>query len=78
MAEHPKWGFLASCPTNVGTGMRASVHVKIPLVSSLPCFKELCRDMDMDIRGKKYQQLKIMYCPIGVNAGQIKSTVICV
>lgn len=51
VAEHPKWGFLASCPTNVGTGMRASVHVRIPLVSNLPCFDDLCKDMQMDIRG---------------------------
>lgn len=51
IAEHKKWGFLASCPTNVGTGLRASVHVKIPLVSADPNFKELCKDMNIDIRG---------------------------
>lgn len=51
IAEHKKWGFLASCPTNVGTGLRASVHIKIPLVSALPSFKDLCRDMNIDIRG---------------------------
>lgn len=26
-AEDPKLGYLTSCPTNVGTAMRASVHV---------------------------------------------------
>lgn len=51
VAEHPKWGFLASCPTNVGTGLRASVHIRIPLTSALPSFKDLCRDMNIDIRG---------------------------
>ena len=25
-----KYGFLHSCPTNLGTGMRASVHVDLP------------------------------------------------
>lgn len=51
VATHKKWGFLASCPTNVGTGLRASVHIKIPLTSSLPFFKDLCDDMAIDIRG---------------------------
>jgi protein-arginine kinase len=27
MASH---GYLATCPTNLGTGMRASVHVNLP------------------------------------------------
>ena len=26
----PKYGFIHSCPTNLGTGMRASVHVDLP------------------------------------------------
>merc|ERR1711970_1657834 len=26
----PKYGYLHSCPTNLGTGMRASVHVDLP------------------------------------------------
>merc|ERR1711902_300852 len=26
----PKYGYLLSCPTNLGTGMRASVHVDLP------------------------------------------------
>ena len=25
-----KYGYLHSCPTNLGTGMRASVHVDLP------------------------------------------------
>merc|ERR1711894_544177 len=27
---HAKYGYLHSCPTNLGTGMRASVHVDLP------------------------------------------------
>merc|ERR1711881_157420 len=27
---HPKYGYIHSCPTNLGTGMRASVHVDLP------------------------------------------------
>jgi len=44
-------GYMASCPTNLGTGMRASVHIKIPLTSQMDGFSELCRDMRIDIRG---------------------------
>lgn len=29
-AKDDKLGYLTSCPTNIGTGMRASVHVTIP------------------------------------------------
>lgn len=51
IAYHKKWGAVASCPTNVGTGLRASVHLKLPKVSALPCFEAFCRDMRVDIRG---------------------------
>ncbi len=30
LAYHPEFGFLTSCPTNVGTGLRASVLVHLP------------------------------------------------
>ena len=26
----PKYGYIHSCPTNLGTGMRASVHIDLP------------------------------------------------
>ena len=29
-ATSEKIGFVASCPTNIGTGMRASVHIPLP------------------------------------------------
>ena len=29
-AYSPTYGVVTSCPTNLGTGMRASVHIKIP------------------------------------------------
>merc|ERR1719181_1274678 len=29
-AKDDTYGYVTSCPTNLGTGMRASVHVKIP------------------------------------------------
>ena len=30
LAKHARWGFLTSCPTNVGTGMRASLLLHLP------------------------------------------------
>ena len=29
-AYHDEWGYLTACPTNVGTGMRASVLIHLP------------------------------------------------
>ena len=29
-ATSQKYGYVTSCPSNLGTGMRASVHLKIP------------------------------------------------
>ena len=29
-AKDDTYGYVTSCPTNLGTGMRASVHIKIP------------------------------------------------
>ena len=33
IARHPKLGYLTSCPTNLGTGMRASVMMFLPALS---------------------------------------------
>jgi creatine kinase/arginine kinase len=45
-------GFIASCPTNLGTAMRASVHVKLPnLAKDMPKFEEICKKYYLQIRG---------------------------
>ena len=33
-ATSGKYGYVTSCPSNLGTGMRASVHVKVPNLTS--------------------------------------------
>merc|ERR1719198_2694444 len=33
-ATSTKYGYVTSCPSNLGTGMRASVHLKIPNLTS--------------------------------------------
>jgi creatine kinase/arginine kinase len=44
-------GWLTFCPSNLGTTIRASVHMKIPKVSARPDFKQLCEDMHLQPRG---------------------------
>eukprot|EP00055_Hartaetosiga_balthica_P007740 m.27106 g.27106 ORF g.27106 m.27106 type:complete len:568 (-) comp5913_c0_seq1:103-1806(-) len=44
-------GYIHSCPTNCGTGMRASVHVKLPNVSKHPDFKNWCEKLRLQPRG---------------------------
>lgn len=45
-------GAITTCPTNLGTGMRASVHVKLPLLSAdEKRFKAIAAKHFLDIRG---------------------------
>jgi creatine kinase/arginine kinase len=45
-------GFITSCPTNLGTAMRASVHVKLPNLSkNMPKFEQICTQYYLQIRG---------------------------
>jgi len=44
-------GWLTFCPSNLGTTVRASVHIKLPLLSKTPEFKKVCDEMKLQIRG---------------------------
>ena len=48
----PKYGYLHSCPTNLGTGMRASVHVDLPgwTKEGLPALKARCEALGLQPR----------------------------
>jgi protein-arginine kinase len=52
---HPKYGYLHSCPTNLGTGMRASVHVDLPgwTAEGLPALKARCEELKVQPRGTR-------------------------
>ena len=52
---HDKYGYLQSCPTNLGTGMRASVHIDLPGWSKegLPALKKRCEEMSLQSRGTR-------------------------
>merc|ERR1712137_1326477 len=47
----PMYGNILSCPSNCGTGLRASMMIKIPLASKQPEFKKWCADRCLQARG---------------------------
>merc|ERR1712156_1109921 len=51
----PKFGYIHSCPTNLGTGMRASVHVDLPGWTnfSVDKLKERCEQLHLQPRGTR-------------------------
>ncbi|MCG8551506.1 MAG: arginine kinase, partial [Desulfobacterales bacterium] len=45
-------GFLTACPTNIGTAMRAGVHIRLEnLEKKLPLLETITRDHHLQIRG---------------------------
>merc|ERR1712218_56099 len=50
-----KYGYIHSCPTNLGTGMRASVHVDLPgwTKYSVDKLKERCEQLHLQPRGTR-------------------------
>ncbi len=47
----PRLGYLHSCPSNCGTGMRASVHVRLPLLAKTGELPLLCEQLRLQPRG---------------------------
>merc|ERR1712063_6643 len=45
------YGNILSCPSNCGTGLRASTMIKIPLASKQPNFKKWLADRSLQARG---------------------------
>jgi protein-arginine kinase len=50
-----KFGYIHSCPTNLGTGMRASVHVDLPgwTKDSIDGLKARCEELNVQPRGTR-------------------------
>ena len=44
-------GFILTCPSNLGTGLRAGVHVKLPLVSKDARFEDILKKLRLQKRG---------------------------
>ncbi len=53
-AISPDYGVVTSCPTNLGTGMRASVHIPLPNLTrggSDAKAKAVCKPLSLSVRG---------------------------
>ena len=53
-ARSPDYGWVTSCPTNLGTGMRASVHIPLPALTADGTdakAKEIATPFGLGIRG---------------------------
>lgn len=62
-AYHEKYGFLTACPTNVGTGMRASVMVHLPGLAetgNMNKILEVMSNFGMNIRGMYGEGSKVL------------------
>merc|ERR1712062_139963 len=46
-----EYGNILSCPSNCGTGLRASMMIKIPLATKKPEFKTWCAERCLQARG---------------------------
>ena len=44
-------GFILTCPSNLGTGLRAGAMVKLPLLSARKDFKKICAKLSLQARG---------------------------
>merc|ERR1719183_2996041 len=52
LMEHPNYGFLGTCPSNLGTGLRASVMIVLPKLNEDPHkLEEICAGFDLQPRG---------------------------
>merc|ERR1712182_171309 len=49
MGDHH--GYILTCPSNLGTGLRAGAMVNLPLLSSRKDFKQMCSKMGLQARG---------------------------
>jgi creatine kinase len=49
--EHPNYGFLGTCPSNLGTGLRASAMIVLPKLNEDPHkLREICAGFDLQPR----------------------------
>jgi len=53
-AHSPDYGYVTSCPTNLGTGMRASLHLQLPNLTADGTeakAKKVCKPLGLSVRG---------------------------
>ena len=44
-------GYILTCPSNLGTGLRAGTMVQVPLLSARKDFKDIMKKMKLQARG---------------------------
>jgi len=53
-SHHDRLGFLTFCPTNLGTTIRASVHIKVPkLAANKAKLDEVAAKYNLQVRGTR-------------------------
>ncbi|XP_030375010.1 arginine kinase [Scaptodrosophila lebanonensis] len=60
-ARHPRYGNLAACPTNLGTTLRASVHIRLPLLSKdQDRLRAMAEELQLQVRGTAGEHSEIV------------------
>ena len=60
---HPKFGSVTCCPSNIGTGMRGSVHILVPkLIKSIgfEAIDKLARERNCQARGSSGEHSEVI------------------
>ena len=56
-----KYGYLTTCPTNIGTGLRASFMIRLPQLSKhTELLKIVCKKLDLQFRGSSGEHSDIL------------------
>ncbi|MDA3918634.1 MAG: phosphagen kinase [Deltaproteobacteria bacterium] len=59
-AWHDTYGYLTSCPTNIGTSMRAGVHIQLKkLAQKRTILNDLVNSYNLQIRGTKGEKTRV-------------------
>ncbi len=59
-ASHPDLGYLNACPTNIGTAMRAGVHIRLPKLEKQPEeLEKLAHAHGLQIRGTAGEKTQV-------------------
>ncbi|KAF6715249.1 Creatine kinase B-type [Oryzias melastigma] len=60
-------GYVLTCPSNLGTGLRAGVHVKLPNLSKHEKFGEVLKRLRLQKRGTGMRRHSYVCCVVQVN-----------
>ncbi|KAK6519202.1 hypothetical protein TWF281_003891 [Arthrobotrys megalospora] len=52
-ARHPDLGYLTFCPTNLGTTIRASVHIRLPKLVGAGLLESVAEKYELQVRGTR-------------------------